>query len=263
MCHLLGSIRRRYRWWCAGKRMDSVHQLGSLWEMDALHLPLYWWKWPIYLPYLQSHILLTSVSNMQVVLSCLSWPTSIVFILFVCNRITFFEDNNYHACCLVYVDCVCAWKSLWTLHNIYSCFGTVDSSVVENVCTGNIWVVDNTYIRPIIGIWHHWHSSVITDCIFGVSLRKSDISELKERSNCWTLNRILTMGQSEVTKRWSLSSQISVPYATFTWSRILWLVKVEYDLSIPDCWLSMYEEFCRYDQALILIFSWGLGTRLT
>ena len=91
----------------------------------------------------------------------------------------------------------------------------VDSSLVENVCTGNIWVVDNTYVRPIIGIWHHWHSSVITDCIFGVSPRKSDINEVKECSNCWTLNRILTMGQSEVTKRWSLSGRILVPYANY------------------------------------------------
>ena len=93
---------------------------------------------------------------------------------------------------------LCMWMETITVNTIYStysCFGMDDSSLTENVCTGNIWVVDNTYFWLIIGTRHYWHSSVITHCIFGILPRKSNINEPQECSNGWTFNHILTMRQ--------------------------------------------------------------------
>ena len=42
-------------------------------------------------------------------------------------------------------------------------------SLVESMCTLNIWTADNTYVWPIIGTRHCWHSLVITGCPFGIS----------------------------------------------------------------------------------------------
>ncbi len=47
-------------------------------------------------------------------------------------------------------------------------YGSAGLSVVEIIYTGNIWLVDNTYVWSIIGIEHRWYSSVVTDLLLGI-----------------------------------------------------------------------------------------------
>ena len=84
-------------------------------------------------------------------------------------------------------------------------------SLVENMCTGNVWVVDNTYVSLNIGISYYCHSSVITHHPFGIFTCKLAI---KESCNTRTLNSELITIKPEVITQRSLSGRISVFYAT-------------------------------------------------
>ena len=55
--------------------------------------------------------------------------------------------------------------------------------LVEKMCTGNLWLVDNTYVGSKIGIRHHWHSSIITDHPFGTLPWKLAVNKIKDSCN--------------------------------------------------------------------------------
>ena len=61
-------------------------------------------------------------------------------------------------------------------------------SLVENMCTGSVWLDDYMYVRSNIGSWHHWNSLAIAGFPLGPFPWKWTMNKIKERSTSRALN---------------------------------------------------------------------------